>query len=108
MIYIGEHTLPKEELIHYFQDTINAVNDHYCAINVNGLLLVYDFHFLHVIEVCYVPNKLLNCDFMSMSKFKIMLILNIKIIMNPLVSSCTQLICLGFRRHYTQTSEIFI
>lgn len=82
MIYIGEHTLPKEELIHYFQDTINAVNDHYCAINVNGLLLVYDFHFLHVIEVCYVPNKLLNCGFMSMSN-----ILNIKIIINPLVSA---------------------
>ncbi|CAB3260113.1 unnamed protein product [Arctia plantaginis] len=50
MIYIGEHTLPREELILHFQDTVNAVNAHYCAINIHGLLLVYDYYFLHIIE----------------------------------------------------------
>ncbi|CAH2981237.1 unnamed protein product [Chilo suppressalis] len=50
MFYIGEHTLPKEELISYFHKTVRDVNSSYCEINVNGLLIVYDSYFIHVLE----------------------------------------------------------
>ncbi|KAL4715867.1 hypothetical protein ACJJTC_014599 [Scirpophaga incertulas] len=50
MIYAGEHTLSKEDLIKCFEQTINDVNSNYCNINVNGLLLVYDSYFVHIIE----------------------------------------------------------
>ncbi|PZC84290.1 uncharacterized protein LOC110370233 [Helicoverpa armigera] len=50
MIYIGEHTLPKEEIIHHFSKTITLVNSTYCEINVYGLLLVYDSYFVHILE----------------------------------------------------------
>ncbi|CAH0729634.1 unnamed protein product, partial [Brenthis ino] len=50
MIYIGEHVLPKEELINHFQATIYDVNSSYCETNVFGLLLVYDSYFVHVVE----------------------------------------------------------
>ncbi|XP_059054094.1 uncharacterized protein LOC131848302 [Achroia grisella] len=50
MIYIGEHTLKKDEIIQKFHKTIQAVNASYCEINVRGLLLVYDSYFVHVIE----------------------------------------------------------
>ncbi|XP_026762853.2 uncharacterized protein LOC113521513 [Galleria mellonella] len=50
MIYIGEHTLPKDEIIKQFRKTIQAVNASYCEINVRGLLLVYDSYFVHIIE----------------------------------------------------------
>lgn len=51
MIYIGEHTLPRDELIAQVGDTIRDVNSGYCDINVNGVLLVYDSYFLHILEV---------------------------------------------------------
>ncbi|XP_075979112.1 testis-expressed protein 47-like [Anticarsia gemmatalis] len=50
MIYIGEHTLTKEEIIEHFRKTMNAVNAGYCDINVSGLLLVYDSYFVHILE----------------------------------------------------------
>ncbi|XP_037294646.1 uncharacterized protein LOC115451358 [Manduca sexta] len=50
MIYIGEHTLPKEEMIQHFQKTVHGVNAGYCEINVYGFLLVYDSYFVHIIE----------------------------------------------------------
>ncbi|KAJ8716205.1 hypothetical protein PYW08_013490 [Mythimna loreyi] len=50
VIYIGEHTLPKEEIIQHFAKTISIVNSCYCEINVYGLLLVYDSYFVHVLE----------------------------------------------------------
>ncbi|XP_032520604.2 uncharacterized protein LOC116772499 [Danaus plexippus] len=50
MIYIGEHALSKDEMIKHFQATINDVNSTYCEINVNGLLLVYDSYFVHIVE----------------------------------------------------------
>lgn len=52
MIYTGEHTLSKEEIIKHFHKTIIDVNSGYCDINVNGLMLVYDSYFVHIIEVC--------------------------------------------------------
>lgn len=51
MIYIGEHTLTKEEIIKHFTKTIHFVNSTYCEINVHGFLLVYDSYFVHIIEV---------------------------------------------------------
>lgn len=51
MIYIGEHTLAKEETIKHFSETIHLVNSTYCEINVYGFLLVYDSYFVHIIEV---------------------------------------------------------
>ncbi|KAJ0178379.1 hypothetical protein K1T71_006202 [Dendrolimus kikuchii] len=50
MIYGGEHLLPKEELIKQFKKTVNGVNSCYCEIPINGLLLVYDSYFVHVLE----------------------------------------------------------
>ncbi|XP_022830173.1 testis-expressed protein 47-like [Spodoptera litura] len=50
MIYIGEHTLPKEEIIQHFSRTIELVNSTYCEINVYGFLLVYDSYFVHILE----------------------------------------------------------
>ncbi|CAH0694227.1 unnamed protein product [Spodoptera exigua] len=50
MIYIGEHALPKEEIIHHFSKTIEIVNSSYCEINVYGFLLVYDSYFVHIVE----------------------------------------------------------
>ncbi|KAM3966451.1 uncharacterized protein ACR2FA_012758 [Aphomia sociella] len=50
MIYIGEHTLPRDEIIQHFHKTIQGVNATYCEINVRGLLLVYDSYFVHIIE----------------------------------------------------------
>lgn len=51
MIYIGEHALPKEEIIQHFSRSIELVNSTYCEINVYGLLLVYDSYFVHILEV---------------------------------------------------------
>ncbi|CAH2091272.1 unnamed protein product [Euphydryas editha] len=50
MIYIGEHVLPKEQLIKHFQATVNDVNSGYWDIKVRGLLIVYDSYFIHIIE----------------------------------------------------------
>ncbi|XP_045451011.1 uncharacterized protein LOC123659893 [Melitaea cinxia] len=50
MIYIGEHVLPKDQLIKHFQSTVNDVNSGYCDIKVRGLLIVYDSYFIHIIE----------------------------------------------------------
>ena len=56
MIYIGEHVVPKQELIDHFHTTINDVNAGYCEINVFGLLLVYESYFVHVVEVGTLEN----------------------------------------------------
>ncbi|XP_068618700.1 testis-expressed protein 47-like [Battus philenor] len=50
MIYAGEHTVKKEEVIKLFAKTMADVNSSYCEVNVAGLLLVYDNYFVHVIE----------------------------------------------------------
>lgn len=50
MIYIGEHALNREELQKQFKETIHDVNSGYCDIHVNGLLLVYDSYFVHIVE----------------------------------------------------------
>ncbi|XP_072947240.1 testis-expressed protein 47-like [Epargyreus clarus] len=50
MIYIGEHALSRQELLKQFQETIYDVNSGYCDIHVNGLLLVYDSYFVHIVE----------------------------------------------------------
>ncbi|XP_060802436.1 uncharacterized protein LOC106134906 [Amyelois transitella] len=50
MIYIGEHTMCKEDMIKHFKKTVNAVNACYCEVNIQGLLLVYDSYFIHVLE----------------------------------------------------------
>lgn len=68
MIYIGEHALSKDEMIKHFQATINDVNSTYCEINVNGLLLVYDSYFVHIVEVS------LKYKYYSMGGFKTLLL----------------------------------
>ncbi|XP_038206255.1 testis-expressed protein 47-like [Zerene cesonia] len=50
MIYTGEHTMTKQEIIQQFEQTIHDVNASYCEINVHGLLLVYDSYFVHIVE----------------------------------------------------------
>ncbi|GBP66464.1 hypothetical protein EVAR_51450_1 [Eumeta japonica] len=50
MIYIGEHTLPKDELINLYRTMVFAVNGMYCDVRIGGLLLVYDSYFIHVVE----------------------------------------------------------
>ncbi|XP_046968959.1 uncharacterized protein LOC124536457 [Vanessa cardui] len=50
MIYIGEHGLPKDQLIKNFEATINDVNAGYWDIKLCGLLMVYDSYFIHIIE----------------------------------------------------------
>ncbi|XP_028036304.1 testis-expressed protein 47-like isoform X2 [Bombyx mandarina] len=50
MIYIGEHTLSKEEIIRAFEKSVHDVNSAYCEIHVYGLLLVYDSYFVHILE----------------------------------------------------------
>ncbi|CAK1586299.1 unnamed protein product [Parnassius mnemosyne] len=50
MVYVGEHTLKKEEIIKLFSKTMRDVNSSYCDINVAGVLLVYDSYFVHIIE----------------------------------------------------------
>lgn len=51
MVYIGEHTLQKDDLICQFRKTVHDVNSGYCEINIQGLLLVYDSYFVHILEV---------------------------------------------------------
>lgn len=53
MIYIGEHTLSKEEIIRAFEKSVHDVNSAYCEIHVYGLLLVYDSYFVHILEVMF-------------------------------------------------------
>ncbi|XP_053606451.1 uncharacterized protein LOC128672938 [Plodia interpunctella] len=50
IIYIGEHTLEKNDMIKQFKKTITAVNNLYCDVHIQGLLLVYDSYFIHVLE----------------------------------------------------------
>lgn len=50
MIYAGEHTLKREEIMKIFENTLKTVNSSYCEVPVHGLLLVYDNYFIHVIE----------------------------------------------------------
>nr|XP_021208101.1 uncharacterized protein LOC101736378 isoform X2 [Bombyx mori] len=60
MIYIGEHTLSKEEIIRAFEKSVHDVNSAYCEIHVYGLLLVYDSYFVHILELFFARWRALT------------------------------------------------
>ncbi|KAJ2944280.1 hypothetical protein O0L34_g18266 [Tuta absoluta] len=50
MIYMGEHGLSSDEMTKLFRKSVKYVNQGYTDIPVNGLLLIYDSYFVHILE----------------------------------------------------------
>lgn len=58
MIYIGEHSAPREYMISEIHRTVDAVNAGYCDVHIRGLLVVYDSYFVHILEVSNIFSPL--------------------------------------------------